>query len=98
MSSNMSFTQATDLAHRIGQNPQLLEAYMLGQQHGYKQGWADAEETAETHAERAARIFYTMEAGEEWQRKAARSAHDAVDVVAARNKMKPKGANIGTHR
>lgn len=88
MTSEMTFTQATDLAHRIGQDPQLLEAYMLGKQHGYKQGWAEAEETAETHAERAARIFYTMEAGEEWQRKAARSAHDAIDVVAAREKMK----------
>lgn len=84
----MTFTQATDLAHRIGQDPQLLQAYMLGKEHGYKQGWADAEETGEKHAERAARIFYTMEAGEEWQRKAARSAHDAVDVVAHRAKMR----------
>lgn len=88
MTSALTFTQATDLAHRIGRDPQLLQAYQLGQQHGYSQGWAAAEATAESHAERAARIFYTMEAGEEWQRQAARSAHDAIDVVAAREKLK----------
>ncbi|SCC51138.1 hypothetical protein [Arthrobacter sp. NIO-1057] len=88
MTSAMTYTQLTDLSRRIGRSPELFQAYMLGKEHGYKQGWADADDSAENHAEHAARLFYTMEAGEEWQRKAARSAHDAIDVVASREKMK----------
>jgi len=84
----MSFTERADLSQRIGRSPELLQAYMLGKEHGYSQGWADADERAESHAEHAARLFYTMEAGEEWHHKAARSAHDAIDVMAAREKLK----------
>lgn len=57
-------------------------------EHGYKLGWADADESAETHAEHAARLFYAMEAGDEVHRKFARSARESIDVVAAREKLK----------
>lgn len=79
----------------IANNPHAREIYLDGREAGYKagyaQGWADSNAQAESHAEHAARLFYTMEAGEEVHRKFAKSAHDAIDVVAARNKMKPKG-------
>ena len=88
MTSELTYSQRADLAQRIARDPQQLEAYLLGQQDGYSQGYADAEVTAETHAERAARLFYTMEAGEEWQRQAAKSAHEAINIVAEREKTR----------
>ncbi|MGO2067896.1 hypothetical protein [Glutamicibacter arilaitensis] len=88
MTNGMTYLEATDLARRIGRSPELLQAYMLGKEHGYKQGWADADESAETHAEHAARLFYAMEAGEETHRKFAKSAAESIDVVAAREQMK----------
>lgn len=88
MTNGMTYLEATDLARRIGRSPELLQAYMLGKEHGYKQGWADADESAESHAEHAARLFYTMEAGDEIHRNFAKSARNSVDVVAAREQMK----------
>ncbi|MGO2779450.1 hypothetical protein [Glutamicibacter arilaitensis] len=88
MTNGMTYLEATDLARRIGRSPELLQAYMLGKEHGYKQGWADADESAENHAEHAARLFYAMEAGDEWHRKAAKSAQQAIDIYEARQKLK----------
>lgn len=65
-----------------------LIGFKEGMEHGYKLGWADSNAAAETHAEHAARLFYTMEAGEETHRKFAKSAAESIDVVAAREKLK----------
>jgi len=74
----------------------LTDPYLIGfkegMEHGYKIGWDEANATAESHAELAARFFYAMEAGDDIHRKLARSAHDAIDVVASREKMK-RGEN-----
>lgn len=72
-------------------NDRLTDPYLIGfkegMEHGYRLGWNDSNAQAESQAELAARFFYAMEAGDEIHRKAARSAHDAIDVVASREKM-----------
>lgn len=72
----------------ITENSWAREIYMDGYEAGFVAGYKKADETAESHAEHAARIFYAMEAGEEIHRKFAKSAHNAIDVVAAREKLR----------
>lgn len=74
----------------------LTDPYLIGfkegMEHGYRIGWDASNAQAETQAELAARFFYAMEAGDEIHRKLARSAHDAIDVVASRERTK-RGEN-----
>lgn len=76
----------------IASNAQAREIYLLGREQGYSEGyakgWQDADEAAESHAEHAARLFYAMEAGEIVHKQFARSAQNAIDVVAAREELK----------
>ncbi|GEM_PF-3216013 len=77
---------------RQGLNAGYKQGYRHGLEDGHKQGWNAADAAAESHAEHAARLFYTMEAGESWHRQAAKSAHDAISVVAARETQRRGGA------
>ncbi|MGR6899771.1 hypothetical protein [Glutamicibacter sp. BSL13] len=75
---------------RQGLNAGYKQGYRHGLEDGHKQGWNAADAAAESHAEHAARLFYTMEAGEKTHREFAKSAQDAISIHAARQRLRPK--------
>lgn len=80
-------------AQAIATTPHLREVYLDGYLRGYAEGFKQADGTAETHAEHAARLFYTMEAGEQIHRDFAKSAAEALDIHAARQAQRRGGAH-----